>query len=71
MARPLRLAMKAGIACNEGAFHKFLGVDGKDAAATRLRRMCEIGSRSELDSDPEAARRFQDIMTSYECWLRE
>lgn len=67
----MKLAQKAGIACNEGAFHKFLEVADKDAAANRLRRLCEISSRAELDTNPEAAARFEEIMTRYECWLRE
>lgn len=71
MPRLHKLAQRAGIVCNEGAFAKFLGVEGKDAATKRLRRLCEISSRKELDTDPEAAERFTQMMSQYESWLRE
>lgn len=71
MPRLRKLAQRAGIVCNEGAFHRYLDVANKDEAAARLRRMCMIGSRSELDTDPEASEIFQEIMTGYEAWLRE
>lgn len=67
----MKLAQKAGMLCNEGGFQKYLEVDDKDSAARRLRRMCGIGSRADLDRDPEAAERFQEIASGYEAWLRE
>lgn len=67
----MKLAQKAGIACNEGAFHKYLDVENKDEAARRLRRMCGITSRKDLDRDKDAGEIFQSIMTGYEAWLRE
>lgn len=68
---PLKLAQRAGMVCNEGAFHKFLGVEGKEQAVKRLRRLCGVSSRSQLDTDKDAAARFQDLASEYEAWLRQ
>ena len=46
--------------CREAAFQQFLGVDGDEAAATRVRELCEISSRAELDHDPAAAARWNE-----------
>lgn len=46
--------------CREAAFQRFLGVDGNDAAAARVRELCEIGSRAELDRDPAAQARWNE-----------
>lgn len=67
----MKLAQRAGMLCNEGAFIIFLEVEDKDAAARRLRRLCEISSRRELDQDAAAAARFREIVGDYELWLLE
>lgn len=46
--------------CREAAFQRFLGVDGNEAAATRVRELCEIGSCAELDRDPAAKARWDE-----------
>lgn len=67
----MKLAQRAGMVCNEGAFWRFLEVPDKDAATRRLRRLCGIASRRELDRDKEAAQKFTEIVSNYEAWLRE
>lgn len=70
MTRRPSLARAAGILCGNPEFHRFLAerfpadwrdfgdLEDKDRAAAVLRHACDIRSRSELDSDPAAARRF-------------
>jgi len=65
------LAMRAGIICAEGAFHQFMSVQGQEAAADKVRSLCGISSRSELDHNPQAGEIFSDILSQYELWLRE
>lgn len=59
--------MKAGAAClwtvqrcRELGFQQFLGVDGETAAAHRVKEVCEVGSRAELDRDPAAQARWDE-----------
>jgi hypothetical protein len=46
--------------CRELAFQQFLGVDGEAAAARRVKELCKVGSRAELDRDPAAAQRWHE-----------
>ena len=46
--------------CREQAFQQFLGVDGEQAAASRVKELCEVGSRAELDRDPAAEARWNE-----------
>ena len=46
--------------CREAAFQQFLGVDSDEAAAARVRELCEIGSRAELDRDAGAQARWDE-----------
>lgn len=72
-----KLAQKAGILCSEGAFITFLAehhfkktletVDPFDPAVV-VRNVCGVYSRADLDHDPEAARKFQDLVASFEAW---
>lgn len=64
-----KLAQKAGILCNEGAFQKFMGVNSAELAAANLRNVCGVASRADLDSDGEAARKFKDLEAEYKAWL--
>lgn len=59
--------MKAGAAClwtvqrcREQAFQQFLGVHGEQAAARRVKEVCEVGSRAELDRDAAAQARWDE-----------
>ena len=66
----LKLSMQAGIRCEEVAFQKFLGVNGFEEAAKLVRRICEVDSRAGLNTDTEAAKRWRDIESQYQAWLR-
>ena len=46
--------------CRERDFQQFLGVDGEEAAARRVKELCEIGSRAELDRDAAAQQRWNE-----------
>lgn len=46
--------------CKEQDFQRFLGVDGEEAAARRVKEVCEIGSRAELDRDAAAQARWDE-----------
>ena len=74
-----RLAQQAGIVCNEGAFRQFL-IEQEDLSvspgraittavvAEAIRLLCGVDSRSELDSNPDAAARWRDIHGRYLAW---
>lgn len=46
--------------CKEQDFQRFLGVDSETAAARRVKEVCEIGSRAELDRDVAAQARWDE-----------
>lgn len=75
-----KLSQRAGIVCGENAFWRFLeqkkGVVGFATCKERLgiavhtlRNICEIDSRAELDHNPEAAAKFNNLMAEYNAWL--
>ncbi|UMO76026.1 hypothetical protein [Planktothrix phage Pra-JY27] len=65
------LVQKAGIACKDERFQRFLNEAGladelsEEAASVAVRDHCQIVSRSELATNPEAARRFRDLYRRY------
>ena len=46
--------------CKQQDFQRFLGVNGEKAAAQRVKELCEIGSRAELDRDQAAQARWDE-----------
>lgn len=46
--------------CQERDFQQFLGVDNETAAAQRVKEVCEVRSRAELDRDPAAEQRWSE-----------
>lgn len=78
-ARPKggRLAQRAAMLCNERGFQNWImtrmnwsGAGEEQlphvVASELLRQLCcGISSRAELDSNPEAAKRFRDLETAY------
>lgn len=46
--------------CKEASFQRFLGVDGETAAARRVKEVCEVGSRADLDRDGAAQARWDE-----------
>ncbi len=57
--------------CREREFQQFLGVDGEEAAARRVKEVCGITSRSQLDRDAEAQARWNErIRRAYQQHLQ-
>jgi len=57
--------------CREREFQQFLGVDSDEAAAAKVREVCEIASRADLDRDPAAAARWNErIRRRYQQYLQ-
>lgn len=48
------------IRCREQLFQRFLGVTDHEAAAARVRELCEVESRAELDRDAAAQARWNE-----------
>lgn len=44
--------------CREADFQRFLDVDSEEAAARRVKEVCEIDTRGELDRDVAAQARW-------------
>ena len=58
--------------CREQDFQRFLGVDGEQAAAKRVKEVCEVGSRAELDRDAAAQARWNErIRRCYQDYLQD
>lgn len=58
--------------CRERDFQQFLGVDGEAAAARRVKEVCEVGSRAELDRDATARARWNErIRQRYQQYLQD
>ena len=46
--------------CKEQDFQQFLGVDNEQAAAERVKQLCEVTTRAQLDRDPAAQARWDE-----------
>lgn len=57
-----RLSQWAALRCKEPLFWQFLKVSDERAAVHQVRSLCGVASRSEFDSDPEAADRFHNVI---------
>lgn len=57
-----RLARLAGQLCQQSDFHAFCSARSADEAAAYIRRVCHVGSRAELDHDPQAANLFHELV---------
>lgn len=73
----LSIAQRAGIVCEEGGFRTFLKEEYGDEweisngdAASVVRHLCMVKSRSELDHEPLAGKRFNELDSEYRTWLR-
>lgn len=70
------LAQIAAMLCDKPTFKQYIyersadwdHVPNKEEATEWLRSACSIQSRRELDNNPEAARRFREIRSSYKAW---
>lgn len=63
------LAQQAGILCGSGAFQKWCGCKSAEEAAEWLRGHCNITSRSQLDTNEDAAFIFRDLKGEFDAWM--
>lgn len=70
----LRPSAQAAIRGGDPDFRRFLRENGhpnvrsEDTAADEIRRICRVGSRSELDTDSVAASQWRGLEASYYAW---
>jgi len=70
--RPRKLSQIAGGLCHDAAFRKWCELAYGDpcqdeaAAAQLLREVCGVESRSHLDSNPDAAALFRELLANYD-----
>lgn len=50
------------MACKEPQFRKWLRVPDEQTAITAVRAICEVKSRREIDTNPEAEKRFHQFI---------
>ncbi|WP_306155418.1 hypothetical protein [Roseovarius sp. MMSF_3281] len=67
-------ATQAGIMCNDPRFRAFAATRAgapaaftTSAAAEWLRSFCNVTSRRDLDTNPQAARRFDTLKTEFDA----
>lgn len=74
-------AQQAGMLSNDRLFQTFAGkclalrdqskIEARlnpSAAAEFIRRECKVASRSDLNTDPAAQRRFAQLRTEFDAW---
>lgn len=54
-----------GIRCAEPVFQEFLGVSNTEEAAQKVRDICGVKSRSEIEASPEAMIQFNKLRMKY------
>lgn len=72
-------AQQAGIACNELRFRRYLVdermapqtvLDDPEEAAIAVRHLCGVDSRRDLKPGTAAARKWAEIHTDFQMWMR-
>lgn len=58
----MRLSAWVAIRCKEPQFRKWLRVPDEQTAITAVRAICEVKSRSEIDTNPAAEKRFHQFI---------
>lgn len=62
----------AAIRCTEPEFRRWCGVANEQDAAEFVRRVCHVESRTELDTNPEAAELLHStVRRPYAAWLKK
>lgn len=62
----LRPSAQAALRCKDEDFQYWLGADGEDDAAVTVRKRCGVLSRSEIDTNPEAAAKWKRLNDQFE-----
>ena len=57
-----RLSQWIALRCRDPHFWRFLKVEGEQQAAEAVRARCNVKSRREFDTDPEAAQRLHETI---------
>lgn len=57
-----RLSTWLALRCKEKEFQRFLRVPDEATAISSVRAICEVKSRSEIDTNPEKAKRFHQFI---------
>jgi hypothetical protein len=74
-----KLSQQAAMLCDDKRFWKFLAhkwewmsfnISSVELARDALCEWCNINSRAELDTNPDAAARWRNLKAEYEAWLR-
>jgi hypothetical protein len=63
-----KLSLEAVMRCKDPQFWKFLEVNSEQEAAERVRRVCQIDSRSGLNADPVAASLWRGLDAHFLAW---
>jgi hypothetical protein len=67
-----RLSTWLALRCKELQFQRFLRVPSEDLAAHSVRAICQVASRGDIDSNPDAQKRFhQFIRLPYQQFLQD
>lgn len=61
----MRTSTTAALMGQNPAFQRYLGADSEQAARDALCQRCEIKSRRELDTNPDAEARFHAIRRGF------
>lgn len=56
----LRPCLWTVLQCKQRDFQRFLGVADEQAAADRVKQLCEVTTRAQLDRDPAAQARWDE-----------
>lgn len=69
----LPLSQQAALRCNDNEFKLFLNASNAEDAAVRVRKLCNVGSRAELDNPSEIAAReaWFGILDNYNAYLTD
>jgi hypothetical protein len=57
-----RLSTWCALRCKEPQFWRFLRCENEEQAIEIVKRWCDIKSRSKLDSNEDAAKKFHDLI---------
>lgn len=63
-----KLAQKAALMCQEGAFKRFAEQAGYSDPVKLIYARCDITSRAHLDHDDGAAKQFHELALEYDAW---
>ena len=59
---------QAGILCKSRDFQNWLLADGEAAAIKCLYERCNISSRTELNGNQDAIKKYEEMINEYESW---